>query len=118
MIDVKIVSEMLDKTATSEVERPVLPDRLERRSLDFDRGLESKRVQTEVTVDDAGESDNPDNKTRQLTPEEREYYKERLGCTDTQLDKITIDEDGKIHLKTINEDISVTDIIESTGFAR
>jgi len=41
---------------------------------------------------------------RALTPEEREYYKDKLGWTDEQLDKCTIDDDGKLHYRTINAD--------------
>ena len=49
---------------------------------------------------DAGDTQ----KTRDLTLEERVYYKEKLGWTDKQLDNCTIDEDGKLHLETINSD--------------
>ncbi|TOD65006.1 HNH endonuclease [Vibrio parahaemolyticus] len=41
--------------------------------------------------------------TRPLTQEEKDHYKEKLGCSDYLIDKATIDEDGKIHLKTRNE---------------
>ncbi|TNY99588.1 HNH endonuclease [Vibrio parahaemolyticus] len=41
--------------------------------------------------------------TRPLTQEEKDHHKEKLGCSDYLIDKATIDEDGKIHLKTRNE---------------
>ena len=41
--------------------------------------------------------------TRVLTQEEKNYYKEKLGCSGHLLESATIDEDEKIHLKTINE---------------
>lgn len=40
---------------------------------------------------------------RSLTQEEKDYYKEKLGCSGHLLESAAIDEDGKIHLKTINE---------------
>ncbi len=44
-----------------------------------------------------------ENETRPLTQEEKDYYKEKLGCSGSMLDSATIDENGKIYLKTINE---------------
>lgn len=41
--------------------------------------------------------------TRPLTDEEKVYYKEKLGCSDHLLDNATIDNNGKINIKTINE---------------
>lgn len=41
--------------------------------------------------------------TRPLTDEEKEYYKGIIGCSDYLLDNATIDENGKIHIKTIND---------------
>ena len=43
--------------------------------------------------------------TRELTGEERNYYTEKLGWTDKQLDKCTIGDDGVIQFKTINCDM-------------
>lgn len=40
--------------------------------------------------------------TRSLTQEEKDYYKEKIGCSDYLLESATIDEKGKIYLKTIN----------------
>lgn len=40
---------------------------------------------------------------RPLTQEEKEHYKEKLGCSGHLIEGATIDEDGKIYLKTINE---------------
>ncbi|GHY18720.1 HNH endonuclease [Vibrio cholerae] len=40
---------------------------------------------------------------RPLTHEEKEHYKEKLGCSGHLIEGATIDEDGKIHLRTINE---------------
>lgn len=41
--------------------------------------------------------------TRPLTQEEKDYYKEKIGCSGSLLENATIDENGKIYLKTINE---------------
>jgi hypothetical protein len=41
--------------------------------------------------------------SRPLTQEEKDYYREKLGCSGRLLENATIDENGKIHLKTINE---------------
>ncbi|MEX9786748.1 HNH endonuclease [Providencia manganoxydans] len=41
--------------------------------------------------------------TRSLTQEEKEHYKEKIGCSGHLIEGATIDEDGKIHLRTINE---------------
>ena len=40
---------------------------------------------------------------RPFTQEEKDYYKEKLGCSGHLIEGATIDEDGKIYLKTINE---------------
>jgi len=40
---------------------------------------------------------------RPLTQEEKDYYKEKIGCSGSLLENATIDENGKIFLKTINE---------------
>lgn len=51
-------------------------------------------------------SDSAESKeTRDLTEEERNYLKEKLGWSDKQLDKCTIDEDGDIHYRTDREDL-------------
>lgn len=41
--------------------------------------------------------------TRPLTQEEKDHYKEKLGCSGHVLESATIDENEKIRLKTINE---------------
>lgn len=40
---------------------------------------------------------------RPLTDEEKVYFKEKLGCSDHLLDNATIDDNGKVNIKTINE---------------
>lgn len=40
---------------------------------------------------------------RPLTEEEREYYKEKLGWDDALLDKLSIDKEGNLYLKTRND---------------
>lgn len=40
---------------------------------------------------------------RPLTQEEKDYYKEMVGCSGSLLENATIDENAKIYLKTINE---------------
>ncbi|KYN83009.1 hypothetical protein ATY36_12180 [Vibrio cidicii] len=40
---------------------------------------------------------------RPLTQEEKDYYKEKIGCSGSLLENATIDENGKIYTKTINE---------------
>lgn len=44
-----------------------------------------------------------ESEARPLTQEEKDYYKEKLGCSGSLLESATIDENGKIYLKTINE---------------
>lgn len=41
--------------------------------------------------------------TRPLTQEEKDYYREKLGCSGNLLENAIIDENGKIYIKTINE---------------
>lgn len=41
--------------------------------------------------------------TRPLIQEEKDYYREKLGCSGNLLENATIDENGKIYIKTINE---------------
>lgn len=45
------------------------------------------------------------NTARELTEDEKNYLKETLGWTDKQLEKCTIDENGKIYYKTDREDL-------------
>lgn len=40
---------------------------------------------------------------RPLTPEEKDHYREKLGCSENLIENATIDDNGKIYLKTINE---------------
>lgn len=40
---------------------------------------------------------------RPLTQEEKDYYREKIGCSGSLLENATIDENGKIYIKTINE---------------
>ncbi|MGL4607583.1 MAG: HNH endonuclease [Eubacteriaceae bacterium] len=46
---------------------------------------------------------NETKETRGLTDEERAYYKDKLNYSDAQLDKLSIDGNGQLYLKTINE---------------
>ncbi|HEJ9629004.1 TPA: HNH endonuclease [Proteus mirabilis] len=41
--------------------------------------------------------------TRPLTQEGKDYYREKLSCSGNLLENATIDENGKIYIKTINE---------------
>ena len=89
----KILPDLWDRgkpDATVE-ELPKLPDCWGRNKRDV------------IDTEGVGEKEAPENERRPLTPEERAYYQEKLGCTDAQLDKMTIDENGKIYLKTDNE---------------
>lgn len=57
-------------------------------------------------VSNQAESDDTVEKnTRELTDEEKQYLKEKLGWTDKQIEKCTIDEDGVIHYRTDREDM-------------
>ncbi|MCU8061019.1 HNH endonuclease [Shewanella oncorhynchi] len=40
---------------------------------------------------------------RPLTQEEKDYYREKIGCSGSLLENATIDGNGKIYIKTINE---------------
>ncbi|WP_445769103.1 HNH endonuclease [Rheinheimera sp.] len=40
---------------------------------------------------------------RPLTQEEKDYYREKIGCSGSLLENATIDENGKVYIKTINE---------------
>ncbi len=42
--------------------------------------------------------------TRLLTDDERAHYKETIGCSDNVSEKCSVDENGKLHLITINKD--------------
>lgn len=44
-----------------------------------------------------------ESEARPLTQEEKDKYKEKLGCSGSLLESAKIDEGGKIYLKTINE---------------
>lgn len=68
--------------------------------LDYDKPLGVIKSQNENIIIEKKE-DTTEN--RPLTDEEKEYYKKKLGCSDSTLDKLTIDENGKLTLKTINE---------------
>lgn len=49
--------------------------------------------------DDSGENQN----WRDLTDEEKAYYAEKLGWTQDKLDNVQIDENGTLHINTINQ---------------
>lgn len=64
----------------------------------------------ENSDDDSEENDESlgkleDSKTRELTEEEKQNLKEKLGWSDEKLKKCTIDEDGVIHFKTDRSDL-------------
>ena len=40
---------------------------------------------------------------RPLTQEEKDCYREKIGCSGSLLENATIDENGKVYIKTINE---------------
>lgn len=63
-----------------ELDRPIFEE--EELKLDIDR-LETER--------------------QPLTKEQKDSYRENLGCSESLLENATIDENGKIYLKTINE---------------
>lgn len=44
-----------------------------------------------------------ESEARPLTQEEKDDYREKLGCSPSLLESATISEDGKVRLKTINE---------------
>lgn len=56
----------------------------------------------DISVEDDQKSD-VNETTRPLTDEEKVYYKEKLGCSDHLLDNATIDDNGKVNIKTIND---------------
>ncbi len=94
---------MMDLSAIKEIASKLQPElskmleSIDANSIDLDEldrpVLEQKDAKPEC---EEGE-------TRPLTQEEKDHYKEKLGCSDYLIDKATIDEDGKIHLKTRNE---------------
>ncbi|MEZ7206283.1 HNH endonuclease [Pseudoalteromonas sp. DY56-GL79] len=44
-----------------------------------------------------------ESETRPLTQQEKDFYREKLGCSENLIENATIDENGKIYIKTINE---------------
>ena len=113
MNEIKTLAEMSDKINKTKLEsnneNKILPDRWEGKKPDIIVIEKSPELPDwwnypeVMSVADGSENEFPENERRPLTPEEREYYREKLGCTDAQLDKMTIDENGKIYLKTDNE---------------
>lgn len=60
----------------------------------------AKEIGKEIVVDDS-----ETNKVRELTDEQKQEYKEKLGWSDKQIAKCMIDENGVIHYKTDREDL-------------
>ena len=65
----------------------------EGRSLDEGKAKEISSVET-------NNMENPEKETRDLTDDEKQDFKERLGWPECLLKKCTIDEDGVLHLRT------------------
>lgn len=65
---------------------------------------ENNRSEADTPESDA-QTDNAEKKTRELTEEERQELKDKLGWSDEKLNKCTIDEDGVIHYKTDRSDL-------------
>lgn len=57
------------------------------------------------TVNKGDTTDNPEGETRELTGEEKQALKDKLGWSDDRIQKCTIDEDGVIHYKTDRSDL-------------
>lgn len=72
----------------------------------FRRALLKPKISTEqAPIKNLKSDENETPAMRELTQEEREYYSEKLGWTDKQLDKCTIDENGTIHYRTDRADM-------------
>ena len=67
---------------------------------DLDRSLAK-----EISSDEAGKEKKETKETRELTDDEKYYLKDKLGWTDKQISKCTIDADGVIHYRTDREDM-------------
>lgn len=65
-----------------------------------DASKETNESESEVIDESSDESEYNEDGTRELTDEEKQYLKEKLGWSDEKLKKCTIDENGVIHYKT------------------
>jgi hypothetical protein len=101
---------LIEKAAEKVVERPQtfiekFWDNLEK-ATDINLTEKSQQYHEVATFWDDLVSDNMtdvNETSRPLTDEEKVNYKEKLGCSDHLLDNATIDDNGKINIKTINE---------------
>ena len=94
---------MMDLLAIKEVASKLQPElskmleNIDANSIDLDE------LDRPILEQKDAKSECEEGETRPLTQEEKEHYKEKLGCSGHLLESATIDEDGKIHLKTIKE---------------
>ncbi|WP_419147253.1 HNH endonuclease [Pseudoalteromonas 'SMAR'] len=94
---------MMDLLAIKEVASKLQPElskmleSIDANSIDLDE------LDRPILEQKDAKSECEEGETRPLTQEEKEHYKEKLGCSGHLLESATIDEDGKIHLKTIKE---------------
>ncbi|EKO3838861.1 HNH endonuclease [Vibrio antiquarius] len=94
---------MMDLLAIKEIASKLQPElskmleSIDANSIDLDE------LDRPILEQKDAKSECEEGETRPLTQEEKEHYKEKLGCSGHLLESATIDEDGKIHLKTINE---------------
>jgi len=94
---------MMDLSAIKEIASKLQPElskmleSIDANSIDLDE-LDRPILEQKDAKPECEESE-----SRPLTQEEKDHYKEKLGCSEHLIEGATIDEDGKIHLKTINE---------------
>ena len=74
---------------------------------DFGNNTEAEKEsdRTEVADDSSDAPEYNEDGTRELTEDEKQYLKDKLGWSDEKLKKCTIDENGVIHYKTDRSDL-------------
>ena len=64
-----------------------------------------KTKENKHTYDSVQKNENKENELRELSEEEKQMLKDKLGWSDKQISKCTIDKNGVIHYKTDREDM-------------
>lgn len=104
---IKEIKEMaLDRFAECPIGKIVEGKEFNQTDLEYDKPLafettgESLSQGKEISSAEVKNAENSLKETRNLTDEEKQYFKSRLGWPEDRFDKCTIDEDGVLHYRT------------------
>lgn len=94
---------MMDLIAIKEIANKLQPELLKKLESINPVNIELSDLDRPILKVEDSKDECKESETRTLTQEEKDYYRGKLGCSGNLLENATIDENGKIYLKTINE---------------